>query len=110
MEVMTFRLLKSVRHSGILTIKAVSKDEGYTMSVHIMDGKVLYPVAIESFVPGMSVSLDSDDHASCTVPPTIPSPMVPQIRDEMGIYEGIVAGAREFIREQLEREEKQNGG
>lgn len=96
------------RHEGrcIVTVRAqMGGPPEASMSVHFDrdTGEVQYPVEIVLAADPVSITLDSDDMCSCTLPPAVPGDMVNGIRDTLQVFHDVVAQARKLIEEERNR-------
>ncbi len=101
-----FELTSYRKHSGMLTLHAKNEEYGYSLTVHfdLETGSVIYPVSVMSAFPGMDISLDSEESASCTLPPVIPGHMTDRMAKELNRFHAIVEQARLFIEEEKKKE------
>ena len=84
-------------------IYAEIKDLGWKMNLYLNTdtGDILYPVAIESGIFGVTIILDYNDMALCSFPPSISELEVDSIRDSLGTVHEAIAAARKLINEQV---------
>lgn len=108
MEAIKFIRFQRREHRGLLSVRGETGYRAYELSVHydLKAGEILYPVYIRQNRPGMEITLESDDSESCTLPPSIPTSMVEQIRDELGRFDSIVTAARQFVEENRPKKER----
>lgn len=82
----------------IIRMRTAGSTLKFTVFLENETGNVLYPLEIESVVPGIiSITLISDTAASCSFPPSIPETMVNKVAEQLNMFHDIVIAAREQI-------------
>lgn len=98
--------VKSRNASHMLeTVHIQSKNPGRNMTLYLdkETGDVLYPIAIEPVIPGITIMLDSEAVASCMFPPSVPESMISNVISYLEEFHDVVDAAREIIRAEQQR-------
>lgn len=105
MEQIRFEVISRKNTSFIIAIHAMAKYPCCKMDLYLEadTGKVLYPVRIEQVILGAAIVLDSEDFASCSVPPSIPETMVDSVVSFLSMVHEVIDVARELVKEEQEK-------
>lgn len=105
MEQIRFEVISRKKTRFLITVHAMAKYPCCKMDLNLEadTGKVLYPVKIEQAIFGTAIVLDSEDFASCSVPPSIPETMVDSVVSFLSTVHEVIAAARELVKEEQEK-------
>lgn len=105
-----FKVTNRVDRPGLMRIiRAQAKALDKEVAIYLEEGtgRPMYPIHIEPAMPGITVTLDSDFDASCSLPPSIPESMVCRYAKHLKMVKGDVAAVRQLIRKEQRLFEKE---
>lgn len=84
----------------IINAQAKNPDRHVTIYLDNESGRPMYPIKIESIMSGITITLDSDSNADCSLPPVIPESMVDMLAEQLGTVHDNVSAVRRLIKEE----------
>lgn len=95
----TFKVTKRADSTMIRTIRAIADSPGRTLIIYLDEGtgEPMYPISIESVIPGVIITLVSDTEEVCSFSPSVSSKQVKHIIEYLNMFDDMVSAARKLI-------------
>lgn len=104
---MKFKITGKKKTKRVFLIRAKTENPVYRLTafLDLNTKEPLYPVNIESPLPGVTFTIDSETGASCSLPPIIPGHMIHRFGEQLKQFNDVITAARDWIRQEQQKDD-----